>query len=66
MLEARFVSKQIYYAGVGALCGAIFFSPIAGGLAVLIALLLGSGPLSKRDGPDGKELSPKESIFLPR
>jgi hypothetical protein len=34
-------------------------------LAVLIALLVGSGPFSKRDAQSGKELSPKESIFLP-
>jgi hypothetical protein len=43
-----------------------FLFAIAGGLAVLIALLVGSGPLSKRDAQSGKELSPKESIFLPR
>jgi hypothetical protein len=38
----------------------------AGGLAVLIALLITSTPLSRHDVDGKTELSPKESIFLPR
>jgi hypothetical protein len=42
-----------------------FMGVIAGGLVVLIAVLLGSTTLSKRAAPGETELSPRHSIFIP-
>jgi hypothetical protein len=38
---------------------------MAGGLAALVALLLGLGPFSKQQTPSGEELSPAKYISIP-
>jgi hypothetical protein len=42
-----------------------FLIAMAGGLAALIALLLGLGPFSKQQTPSGEELSPAKYISIP-